>query len=196
MTKQTNPIYAAVEVYRAPAIQRAKERAAEMLDKMYAALAAADWNLDVVAPEPRSMRDSKREYHQKKAARAAFLSIASRDKARCDAAYREFYANPNRDLRERAATFVQRDQELANRYIKHAADEADAAFFGYVSKLTAKVGEGVVKAEVDNGSLWTHSILTITKADGSIQRWKTQCIINVSVLGKLFNQWPTRLLKD
>jgi hypothetical protein len=34
----------------------------------------------------------------------------------------------------------------------------------------------------------------VTKG-GTVERWKTQQIVNVSRLGKLFNQWPTRQLQ-
>jgi hypothetical protein len=32
----------------------------------------------------------------------------------------------------------------------------------------------------------------VTTQEGEDQVWRTQMIVNVSVLGKLFNQWPTR----
>ena len=34
-----------------------------------------------------------------------------------------------------------------------------------------------------------------THADGTTHQWRTEMIINVSKLGALFNQWPTRKLK-
>ena len=78
-------------------------------------------------------------------------------------------------------------------FLKQVALDAAADFDAYVGKLTKKVGD-VVSAKVE-GALWQGSRLTVTKADGSIERWNTQQIINVSVLGKLFNQWPTRKQK-
>ena len=43
--------------------------------------------------------------------------------------------------------------------------------------------------------MWGYSVLTVTKEDGSVERWKTQQIMNISVLGLLFAQWPSRKMK-
>jgi hypothetical protein len=66
----------------------------------------------------------------------------------------------------------------------------------YASKLTAKVGEASNASLTVSSDVWGLSVLTVTKPDGSIKRWRTQVIVNCSVLGKNFNQFPTRLLKE
>lgn len=42
---------------------------------------------------------------------------------------------------------------------------------------------------------WGHSHVLITLDNSTTQLWKTRMIINVSCLGKVFNQFPTRLVK-
>ena len=53
----------------------------------------------------------------------------------------------------------------------------------------------VVEAILTGEHVWGHSILTVCHADGTTHQWRTEMIINVSKLGALFNQWPTRKLK-
>jgi len=75
------------------------------------------------------------------------------------------------------------------------ADEATAKYFdGYIIKLANKIGKPVVSAELV-GSLWTNCTLNVICEDFEPQFWHTQCIFNVSCLGRVFNQWPTRRKK-
>lgn len=79
---------------------------------------------------------------------------------------------------------------------KEAAEMAKAALEGYCAKLAAKIdatGIKCEKVEYKGGlnpwgvsSIWVNSVA---------QEWQTKMIINISCLGKLFNQWPTRLMK-
>lgn len=75
-----------------------------------------------------------------------------------------------------------------------ARAEADALVDGYLHKLAGKIGKEVVSAST-NGNIWDSARLSVECADGEKQVWDTQCILNCSVLGKLFNQWPTRRVK-
>jgi adenosyl cobinamide kinase/adenosyl cobinamide phosphate guanylyltransferase len=61
----------------------------------------------------------------------------------------------------------------------------------YAQQLAGKIGKEAVRA-VTNGNIWDYAYLTVTCADGEVQSWRTNCILNCSVYGKLFNQWPTR----
>ncbi len=73
---------------------------------------------------------------------------------------------------------------------KEVSANAYAAFDGYMAKLAIKITEKIESAELV-GSLWNGSNLRVRTAAGE-QVWHTHCIINRSVYGKLFNQWPTR----
>lgn len=84
--------------------------------------------------------------------------------------------------------------ERVRRYVERTVRETEAAFDAFVLKLDGKVGAHTA-AELIAGATWGYSILRVTLADGTVQKWKTQRIVNCSSLGKLFNQWPTRLVK-
>ena len=82
-------------------------------------------------------------------------------------------------------------EDLNACFIKNIAAQAEEQYTAYVFKLTARIGE-CVKAKVDSKALWYLSMLTITRKDGSVETWKTQQIRNISCLGLMFHQWPTR----
>jgi len=74
-------------------------------------------------------------------------------------------------------------EKFINDSRKDASEQYDAS----VAKLVKKIGP-VTDATLDGDHVWNYSILTVAKENGQIERWKTQMIINVSKLGKLFNQ--------
>jgi hypothetical protein len=78
---------------------------------------------------------------------------------------------------------------------KQAARMARAALEGYCHKLAAKIDDtGIAcgKVEYAGGTdPWGFSHVIINSGE---QRWRTRMIVNVSVYGKPFNQWPTRLI--
>jgi len=80
------------------------------------------------------------------------------------------------------------------RFIKSACENAAFQYDAFIAKLDKKIGEAV-SAELSGNHVWSFSVLTVEKADGSIEHWKTQMIINFSKLGKMFNQFPTRKIK-
>jgi hypothetical protein len=90
-----------------------------------------------------------------------------------------------------------RPQEEIDAELRKEADEiTEHDFTSYASKLAGKIAKPITEATVE-GQLWSHSFLRVSfKEDGvkCEQVWKTQMILNVSCLGKLFNQWPTRLV--
>lgn len=173
----TSAIFQAINPMRAAAITRAVERAENMIDTIKAQLTDAGMNLDMVAPMPNS-KMSREEYKQTMARYQFVNNITERPATR-------------RISEERIALGF--NQEGIDRFIEAIKIDAASEFDAYVAKLEAKVGD-CVAATVD-GNLWNESILTVTKADDAVERWKTQMIINVSSLGKLFNQFPTRKLK-
>lgn len=85
----------------------------------------------------------------------------------------------------------------AARIAKQADEMAHAALEGYCAKLARKIeatGVEVVSIKYVGGLNpwgWTHVLV-----NGGEQIWRTKMIINVSCLGKLFNQWPTRQVRS
>jgi len=109
---------------------------------------------------------------------------------------REYAVQKARYHRFRALTTNgERDDKKVVNFIDDAAERASQQYTIFIQKLESKVGIHIA-ATLTGDHVWGHSILTITKADGLVEKWKTQQIINVSVLGKFFHQWPTRKLKS
>lgn len=174
-----NPIIArAVEPRREQFVADALARVQRRITQVHEELAAAGWNLDAVAPRPHGGMG-----------RARFLvADARREFCRC---ITEPVAAV---LRPGQANYVRRSERGVQRLLEMTAADARVAFDAYVVKLSTKVG-AVASASLDDRPLWDGSILTVVTADGETVRWLTRTITNVSVLGKLFNQWPTRRLK-
>lgn len=92
-------------------------------------------------------------------------------------------------------------EPLAARIRAEARSQANDVIRAYAHKLTAKEDalrkesgtEGEVITAEYTGNLWSHSFMVYTLANGIKDTWKTNMILNVSCLGKLFNQFPTRL---
>lgn len=177
-----NLIAAAVEPLRAKAIARAEEYAREIIDRAYAELAAAGWDLNKVAPRAKSTMN-RRDYKMAQNRRNFFGQITSIVKTSYSNLYqieKEFIVEPN--------------EQYAQRFIAEAGADSNAQFDEYIVKLTEKVGE-VDEASINAYGVWSYSHLTVRKGD-EVEVWHTQQIVNTSSLGKPFNQWPTRKLKN
>lgn len=164
--------------FKAQAVERAEQKANKMIARMVVKLEACGWNLDVAAPRPGTDMS-----------RAAYLQLMSTH---------NFYASITKSVvasrRMRDPRIVQLCDALVARFVECTKADAAAQYDGFVAKLQGKVGEHVDATLIGN-HVWGYSILTVTLADGTKQRWKTQQIINVSSLGKLFNQWPSRKVR-
>lgn len=86
-------------------------------------------------------------------------------------------------------------EQFADETVKDAVANARAQFLSYAWKLDGKVGEVVSAKLTTVFGVWGESFLDVTKADGSVIRWKTQTITNYSVYGTPYFQWPTRIVK-
>lgn len=169
------PIAQAVETLKAPAVERAANQARERLYHIASNLLGSD--LAVAAPYPKGTM-GRQAYAQAQGfyhlARA--IMQVKRESSR--------HGSPEHAVATNEAGI--------ERLVNEAAEATAAAFDAYVAKLETKVGT-CDSAEVV-GMLWQGSTLTVRKG-ATVERWKTQQIVNVSVLGKVFNQWPTRLIK-
>lgn len=83
------------------------------------------------------------------------------------------------------------DPEKVNHHLDATWQMASGSYDAYVHKMIEKIGKPVSGASV-RGNPWSGSTLDVTCTDGETQVWSTKMIINVSVLGKLFNQFPSR----
>lgn len=161
------------------AVIRAHEAIQERIKNALADLEAHGWDLEQAAPYPRTFT-SKVDYHEKLAYHT-FLRHITVNTSTC-----------SRRLTDPDIRVV--DPKAIEIVVNLAEADAAAQYEAYVHKLEKKIGE-VTDATLSGDNVWSYSILTVTKADGTVERWKTYCIINCSVYGKLFNQWPTRKIK-
>lgn len=83
----------------------------------------------------------------------------------------------------------------AGRFVADEIEDARHQFIAYAFKLDSKVG-AVTAAELETvRGVWGESYMHVTYPNGDRDTWKTQTIVNRSVLGKRFLQFPTRLMK-
>lgn len=97
-------------------------------------------------------------------------------------------------LEARKADLGEMSKSGVDYFVETARKNASLQYDAFIAKLESKVGEHI-SAELTGNHVWGNSMLVVTKADGSVQKWKTQMIVNVSKRGKMFNQFPTRLVK-
>jgi hypothetical protein len=173
------PIELAVAPLKDAAIERAEKDSLALIERCRQELEAGGFDLKVVAPYPSSSGGGTFAYYMALARYQTFSAITKWRKGSYNMA-EPHYADINDTM---CAKFVERRK-------REAAEQYDE----FVAKLIGKIGH-VKSADLDGNHVWSHSILTVTKLDGTIERWKTQQIVNVSKLGKHFNQWPTRKMK-
>jgi hypothetical protein len=177
-----NPIEKAVLPLKKDAIARAKETAERDIERIRSDLEAAGGDINQAAPYPKhssygmTYATSRMRYNE-------FHSVT---KAHPD--HRPSY-------RSNEPYFVVIDEDKAKRFIEQRMEWAAADYDSFVIKLVKKIGE-VKNAKLHGNHVWGYSTLVVTKPDGEVQAWKTQQIVNYSKLGKPFNQWPTRRMKN
>lgn len=171
----TSPIALAVQPRRQAAIDRALDCARGYVRHVEARLMEHGMNIDAAFPRPKHTM-SRRDY-------VATQNLRS-------SAARLVRNLPKQSYRPDEPTIVVMDADNISRFFDSVYRDAAAQFDDYVAKLESKVGKAD-EAVIDDSPLWNGSVLTVRVA-GEIQRWKTKMIVNVSCLGKLFNQFPTR----
>jgi hypothetical protein len=169
----------AVEPLRSAAMDRAEQFARNYAGRLLADLEAAGWDANVSAPYPNASRLGRNDYL---AAKLKYEIVR-----RLTRSANERSRSP-RDTDLRAA-----DPERLERFVQEAREDADAQYSAFIAKLEGKIGAHS-DAVLSGNHVWDYSFLTVETPAGR-QTWKTQQILNVSKLGKVFNQWPTRQVK-
>lgn len=175
----SNVIVAAIYPAKAEAMDRAEKWARERMDNALAEIAAAGWDLNVCAPRPRSTIVSRLKYHTDMSKHVFYSRITKA--TWCS----KSQSAP--DIREKS-------QALEARYINACREATAEQYDAFVWKMLGKIGDAT-EAKLEGNHVWGYSFLTVFKPDNSLQVWKTQQILNVSKLGTLFNQWPSRKIK-
>jgi hypothetical protein len=180
-----HPVAVAVEPLRNDAMKAARDSMTAYLDKLSAKLAECGMDREIAAPFPKSGRMSRNDYL---IAKARYDIVRQISKA---APSPSGFYHSHRPGTPDVGVF---DDVGFARLVHRAGEEASFSYTMFICKLIKKIGD-CASATLDGSHVWGYSVLTATLADGTVQRWKTQQILNVSVLGKLFNQWPSRIVK-
>lgn len=177
-----NPIIAVVNTLRSEAKERARQEAKEFIDEARAALEEHGWNINAAAPYPMQMGHGM-AYHLAREKHREYWAITKEDPSK------GYQISNGRD-----PLIVVMDDAKMKKFIDLREEEAAKQYDAYVAKLVKKIGD-VVWAELHGNHVWAHSILEVGLESGETQQWQTQTILNRSVYGRLFYQWPTRKLK-
>lgn len=181
MNSETHPVVAAVEPLRTASLERAASEARAVIEKVCGWMEAAGWDAQEAAPYPNS--NLSRLGYQKAKARYTLVRLLTEEAP--SEGYRSYRPN---EPEPRVLSLC----GMA-RFISSATENANAQYTAFIAKLTEKVGD-VTEATLTGSHVWGHSILKVEGPNGC-ERWKTQMIVNVSKLGNMFNQWPTRKVK-
>jgi hypothetical protein len=162
------------------------------LDSMTKKIEEADFDLKIAAPFPMGSRCSRQQYIQGKEQYDYARSITVRDEERSPCCPSMFAPNFVH-MKDRA--------ELEASNARAAEKHADESLISYAHKLAAKIVEKVGDKNVIDCAYhgatnpWVASQIVFTFDDATSATFTTSMILNCSCLGKLFNQFPTRLKK-
>lgn len=183
---------AAIAPVRAKLREAFDQKLHDQYNAISARLQANDMDLTKAFPYPDSSKLSRAQYatalRGREAAQRWFTADPARPTYRKDRTDPE-YVKPIRSDEERKAYIARRAEELA-----------DESYKDYVGKLTGKISEASGGKPVTGVThraghdLWDWSMLEVHLEGGETVRLQTQQIINVSVLGTPYNQWPTRVV--
>lgn len=174
-----NLIEQAVLPLKQDAIDRAERDAKVYIENMVSELKAANWDLRIAAPWPRSSNAGRVEYMTGCAKHRQYSNLTG---------YKEWESRPNLPL------IVHRDSKKCAKFVEDCKAAAAVQYDEFVKKLVGKIGP-VNTVMLTGNHVWGYSLLDVTLLTGEQQRWKTQQIVNVSKLGKYFAQWPSRQVK-
>lgn len=177
-----NPVTQAVMPLKEAAKDRAEQETRALVKRYADKLEEHGWDIRAAFPYPSSMKHGRNEY---KAMRGRYETANRITKTREGTRYYGSMRDPH---------YVEIDQERVEKFVANAREEAATQYDMFVAKLCRKVGP-VTEAKLHGTHVWGFSDLTVRKPDDTVEVWRTQQIVNQSVLGTLFNQWPTRKLK-
>lgn len=181
MNLPKTPVRIAVEPLLSQAEEAAEQYANKIIKNVMDDLSSNGWDVEKCAPWPSSVgvKFGDADYQRMKSKHTFYHSLTRA-------------VNPS--YIPGAPDIVEADPERQSLFIKEARRDAAFQYESFICKLEDKVG-GHSAAVLDGSHVWGYSILTVTTPEG-IERWKTQTIINMSKLGKLFNQYPSRKVKQ
>ena len=179
----THPSAIAVEPLRADAVEQAKQHAQKTVDNVAAALAQHGGDRHSLAPYPDS-KLNRTEYEEKLSyyRLVHYLTVT--------ASTSEYHSRRLND----PDPVVMSEEQIA-KFIEDAERRAELQYTAFIIKLIDKVGK-CLSATLEGSHIWGWSVMTVIKEDDITEYWKTHSIINVSKYGYVFNQWPTKKVKQ
>ena len=178
------PVGAAIHPQKAEAVAYAEQEALKTVEGVRSDLEAAGWNQTEYAPYPKGNRWSNPRHDAEMSRYRLVGSLTTADPSK---GYQSYGTS--------GPYIVVMDDAGIERFVDNARRDAALNYDAFICKMVAKVGEGVAAAELTGSHIWAHSFLHVTKADGSRETWKTQQIVNYSVYGRPYLQWPSRKVK-
>lgn len=169
----TDVVYQAVLPLKVAAQDRAEQSLRKAFANATKLLARAEFKMSVVAPEPTAKYGTP-EYDVAVSRRVFFAS----------------FTNPV----SYGSDTVEVDLERIEEKVAMERVMAGISFDRFVNKLNLKINDTTITATL-SGSPWTGSTLVVETKNKGMQVWYTKVIVNCSKLGKVFNQFPTRLAK-
>jgi hypothetical protein len=162
-------------------VARAEECSVLGLNQMRARLLSVGMDLTKIAPRPNSWNTPRKQYRIAMNLRGMYL-----------ASFKPVAKPVSFTAIPKDAPEIVAEKPDAEPYLRGCAKrDANALFDSFLLKMAGKIGPGCTAARLD-GIIWDGCTVTANMADGSTQVWTTKCILNQSIYGKLFNQWPTR----
>ncbi len=176
-----HPVALAVEPLRVEAIARAEKNATKIVANVRKELKEAGGDLEKCTPYPR--KGFSMPEHEWRAAHAKYnlFSTLCRSDGACT--YRPGDPRPGKI-----------DPTYVTKYIDQHKKDAANDYDAFVVKLCQKIGD-CSTATITGDHVWSKSFLTVEGVGVQAEVWMTQQIVNVSKLGRYFNQWPSRKLK-
>lgn len=168
--------------YRAAYVARVEEMRLSNLKHMRETLAANGMDLNKVAPCPSSWSMSRKQYRMAEALHKHYRT-SFEDAGTPISHTGRMNGKLPWPVKERA--------EAEPNVREAARRDANACFDEFLYKMAVKIGKSIKQGKL-TGILWDGCTLTVECEDGETQVWNTKIIINQSVYGKLFNQWPSR----
>lgn len=188
-----NPIEAAVAPLKEEAVKKAYQYAEKIITNVLLDLAANDMDATKAAPYPASTL-RRPEYILAKSKYGLYRALTDHDTDDIRTKAQKPWDNPTRSPNIR-----KRSIEAESKFLDDAKRDAAAQYDLFVMKLIDKCGP-CDRASLKGSHVWGFSFLTVERFDAAgntltREVWKTQQIVNVSKLGKVFNQWPTRKVR-
>lgn len=189
----SHPVAIAIEPLRVAAVKQAEIDGHAYVGRVEAALAKHGFDLNSIAPYPRNNMST--EEYRKASNRRSSIQMLTKEVNKDPYNYRRKDVGP---------LIVEMCPDMVARYIIQTKDMAEFQYEQFVYKLVRKLKEKSSAAvttatlnneALENDSLWHLSLLTVTRDDSTVEKWRTRMIFNTSIYGKVFPQWPTRIVK-